>query len=172
MRVFYHCQIDGLAGPPLEIAWAFVAPGELGVVSETHFVRPPPEWAPEIIPDVASALSRGIILSELKSYGTVPLRIAGRMNRVFAKRELFSAHPTDHTALKRIFEAAGIEPRFESRQTNAEVLIGELARSRRVTDRSLVRAKRKAELLSPLGDRPEAKARYFVTLWATLAGPV
>jgi hypothetical protein len=170
--VFYHCQIDGLAGPPLEIAWAFVAPGELGVVSETHFIRPPPAWAPEIIPDVASALSRGITLADLRAFGTAPRRIATRMNRVLERRELFSAHPTDEAALKRIFQAARIEPRFESRMTDAEVFIGNLARSRRVTDRSLARAKRKADLLSPLDARPEAMARYLATLWAAIVGPV
>jgi hypothetical protein len=170
--VFYHCQIDGLAGPPLEIAWAFVAPGELGVVSETHFIRPPPDWAPEIVPDVASALSRGITLADLRTFGTAPRRIATRMNRVLESRELFAAHPTDAAALKRIFEVARIEPRFEPRKTVAKALIGELAQLRRVTDRSLARAKRKAELLSPIDARSEARVRYLATLWAEIAGPV
>jgi hypothetical protein len=41
ISAFYHCQTDGLGGPPLEIAWAFVAPIELGLVSEIHLSRPP-----------------------------------------------------------------------------------------------------------------------------------
>ena len=170
--VFYHCQTDGLEGPPLEIAWAFGAPDGLGIVSEAHFIQPPPVWTPEIIPDVASALSRGITLADLRTFGTAPRRIATRMNRVLESRELFAAHPTDEAALKRIFEAARIEPRFEPRKGVAKALIGELAQFRRVTDRALARAKRKAELLSPIDARPEARARYLATLWAAIAGQV
>jgi hypothetical protein len=44
-------------------------------------------------------------------------------------------HPTDEATLKQIFEAASIEPAFELRKTDAEVLIGELARSQRVITR-------------------------------------
>ena len=169
--IFYRCQTDGLEGPPIEIAWAFVAPNELGVVSEAHLIQPPPQWAPEMKPGAASALSRGITLADLRSFGTTPRTIATRMNRVLEASELFSVHPTDEAALKRIFEAARIEPAFELRKTHAEVLIGELAQLRSMTNRTMARARRKAELLSPLDARPEVKARYFATLWAEIAGP-
>ena len=169
--IFYRCQTDGREGPPIEIAWAFVAPGELGVVSEAHLIRPPVDWAPGIKSDAASALSRGVTLADLRTFGTTPLKIAMRFNRVLKDRELFPVHATDEAALKRIFEAARIEPRFELRKTDAEVLIGELARSRRVTNRTVARAKRKAELLSPLDAHAEVKARYLAILWAEIAGP-
>jgi hypothetical protein len=108
-------------------------------------------------------------LADLRTFGTAPWRIAARMNRVLADRELFSAHPTDVAALERIFEAAKIKPRF-AHKSDAETVIRKLARLRGVTDRSLAPAKRKAELLSPLDVRPEAKARYLATLWAAIVG--
>jgi hypothetical protein len=169
--IFFHCQTDGLEGPPIEIAWALVAPDELGVVSEAHLICPPPEWAGEIKPGAASALSRGITLADLRDFGTTPLKIAMRFNRILKDRELFPVHPTDEAAVKRIFEAARIEPRFELRKTDAEVLIGELARLRRVTNRTMARVKRKVELLSPLDAHPEVKARYLAILWAEIARP-
>jgi hypothetical protein len=169
--IFYRCQTDGLEGPPIEIAWAFVAPDGLGVVSEAHLIRPPAAWVPKMKPGTASALSRGITLADLRTFGTTPRRIATRMNRVLEASELFPVHPTDEAALKRIFEAASIEPSFELRKTDAEVLIRELAQLRSVSDRAMARAKRTVELLSPLDPRPEVKARYLAILWAEIAGP-
>ena len=169
--IFYRCQTDGLEGPPIEIAWAFVAPDELGVVSEAHLIRPPPQWAPKIKSDAASALSRGITLADLRAFGTTPRRIATRMKRVLEASELFSVHPTDEAALKRIFGVASIEPAFQLRKTHPQVLIGELAELRSVTKRAVARAKRKVELLSPLDAHPEVKARHLAILWAEIAGP-
>jgi hypothetical protein len=168
--IFYRCQSDGPQGPPIEIAWAFVAPDELGVVSEAHLIRPPPQWEPQIKQGAASALSRGVALADLRTFGTTPRTIATHMNRIFEASELFSVHPTDEAALKRIFEAARIEPGFQLHKTDTEAFISELARSRRVTNRGLARAKRKVELLSPLDARPEVKARYVAILWAQIAG--
>ena len=169
--IFYCCQTDGPEGPPIEIAWAFVAPEELGVISEAHLIRPPAAWAPEIKSGVASALSRGMTLADLRTFGTTPRRIATRMNRVLETRELFAVRPTDETALKRIFDAARIEPGFLLRKSNPEVLIGELAQLRSVTKRALARAKRKVELSSPADARPEAKARNLAILRAEIAAP-
>jgi hypothetical protein len=169
--IFYRCQTDGLEGPPILIAWAFVAPDELGVVSEAHLIRPPPEWAADISSTDASALSRGITLADLRTFGATPEGIAQRMNRVLKGRELFSAHPSDEAALKRVFAAAKIAPGFELRKTNAEALIGELAQLRSMTERSVARARRKVELLSPLDAHPEGKARYLAILWTEVAGP-
>ena len=169
--IFYRCQTDGLEGPPIEIAWAFVAPDELGVVSEAHLIRPPAAWAPEIKSGAACALSRGITLADLRAFGTTPLKIATRMNRVLKHRELFSVHPTDEAALKRIFEVARIEPEFELGKTDPEVHIAELAQLRSVTNRAVDRANRKVELLSPLDAHPEVKARRLAILWAEIAGP-
>jgi hypothetical protein len=169
--IFYRCQTDGLEGPPIEIAWAFVAPDELGVVSEAHLIRPPPEWAVEIKPNAARAPSRGITLADLRTFGATPQGIARRMNRVLKGRELFSTRPTDEAALKRIFEVARIEPEFELGKTDPEVHIAELAQLRSVTNRAVDRAKRKVELLSPLDARPEVKARHLAILWAEIAGP-
>jgi hypothetical protein len=171
MPIFYRCQTDRPEGPPIEIAWAFLAPDQLGVVSEAHLIRPPIDWAREIKPDAASAMSRGITLADLRSFVTTRLKIAMRFNRILEGRELFPVHPTDEAALKRIFEAASIEPMFELRKTDAEVLIGELARVRGVTNRTVAWAKRKAQLLSPLDAHPEVKARYLAILWAEISGP-
>jgi hypothetical protein len=168
--IFYRCQTDRLEGPPIEIAWAFPAPDELGVVSEAHLIRPPPQWLPEIKSGTASALSRGITLPDLRTFGTTPRSVATRMNRVLGGGELFSVHPTDDATLRRIFEAARIEPMFELRKTDAEVLIGKLAQLRSVTSRAVARAKRKLDLLSPLDGCPEAKARYHAILWTEIAG--
>jgi hypothetical protein len=55
--------------------------------------------------------------------------------------------------LRRIFEAARIEPESRLRKTDAEVLIRELTQLRSVTNRALALAKRKVELLSLLGAR-------------------
>jgi hypothetical protein len=134
-------------------------------------IRPPAAWAPEIKPGAASALSRGMTLADLRTFGTTPRRIATRMNRVLEASELFPVHPTDEAALKRIFDAARIEPRFQLRKTDAEVLIGELAQMRNITQRAVARAKRKVELLSPLDAHPEVKARSFAILWTEIAGP-
>ena len=169
--IFYRCQTDGPEGPPIEIAWAFAAPDKLGVVSEAHLIRPPAAWAPEIKSGAARALSRGITLADLRAFGNTPRRIATRMNCVLEARELFSVHPTDEAALKRIFEAARIEPAFQLRKTHPEVLVDELAQLRSVTKRAVARAKRKVELLSPLDAHPEVKARHLAILWAEIAGP-
>jgi hypothetical protein len=168
--IFYRCHSDGLEGPPIEIAWAFFAPDELGVVSEAHLIRPPAAWAREIKPGDASAMSRGITLPDLRTFGTPPRTIATRMNRVLEGGEVFSVYPSDEVALKRIFEAARFEPGFELRKTDAEVPIGKLAQLRSVTSRAVARAKRKLELLSPLDGHPEVEARYHAILWAEIAG--
>jgi hypothetical protein len=170
--IFHQSQTDLLEGPPIEIAWAFVAPDELGVVSETHQIQPPPAWASDIRADAASAFSRGVSLADLRSFGTPPRRIAKRMNRIFRNCELVSTHPADDAALRRMFAAAGASPAFELRETYAESVIDERAQLQRTSERSLVRAKRKTKLLSSLDSRPETRVRYLATLWATLAGRV
>jgi hypothetical protein len=170
--IFFRCQTDPPEEPPIEIAWAFVAPDELGVVSETHPIQPPPAWASDIRADAASAFSRGVSLADLRSFGTTPRRIAKRMNRIFRNGELVSTHPADDAALRRMFAAAGASPAFELRETDAATVIDELAQLQRISERSLVRAKRKAELRSSLDSRPETRVRYLATLWAALAGRV
>jgi hypothetical protein len=162
--IFYRCQPDGPEGPPIEIAWAFVAPDELGVVSEAHLIRPPAAWAPEIKSGAASALSRGVALADLRTFGTPPRKIATRMNRVLKDRELFSVHPTDEAALRRIFDVACIEPGFQLGKTFADALIDELAQIRSVTNRAVARAKRKVELLSPLDAHPRRSRENELSL--------
>ena len=78
--IFYRCQTDGLEGPPIEIAWAFVASDESGVVTEAPFDTTAATVGAEIKSDAANALSRGITLADLRTFGTTPRTIATRMN--------------------------------------------------------------------------------------------
>ena len=93
-----------------------------------------------------------------------------RMNHILKTRELFPTHSTDEAVLKRTFEAAKIEPAFDWTNSDAETLVYELARSRRVNDRTLALNKRKAELLLPKDGRPETRARFLTILWVAIAG--
>ena len=57
-------------------------------------------------------------------------------------------------------------PEFALRKSDAEALIAELARLRRLPPATLAALKREAEVMSLTGIRAEAKARYLATFWA------
>ncbi len=91
------------------------------------------------------------------------------MNEALADRELFSATLADDARIRRIFDAAKTAPEFALRKSDAEEIIAELARLRRLPPAALARAKREAEVMSLTGLRAEAKARYLATFWAMVA---
>jgi hypothetical protein len=105
-------------------------------------------------------------LSDLRDFGTPPRELAAHMNEGLADRELFSATLVDDARIRRIFEAAKMAPEFALRKSDAEELIAELARLRRVPPVALARVHREAEVMSLTGIRAEAKARYLATYWA------
>jgi len=96
--------------------------------------------------------------------------LAERMNAELAEQELFSATVADDDRIKQIFKAAKTEPKFALRRTDAEELIAELSRLRRLTPFAVARAKREAEVMCLTGARAEARARFLSTYWAFVAG--
>jgi hypothetical protein len=91
------------------------------------------------------------------------------MNDVLAGRQLFSATHNDDVHIRRIFDAVKIAPKFELRTSDAEALIAELARLRRLPADALARAKWKAEIFCLTGVSAEAKPRYLATFWSLVA---
>jgi hypothetical protein len=163
--VFYDCEASGFDGVPIEIGWAF-AEAETGIItSESHLVRPPPEWLVEEHWDPAAQALHGISPGQLRSHGRTVSEIAQRMNRVLDGRELFSDSPLDAVWLRRILEEAGVDPSFTIRRMDAEVLISELAANRGLDAGAYARAKTVAAQLAPLRHRAEADARYWAILW-------
>jgi hypothetical protein len=111
----------------------------------------------------------GLSLADLRDFGTPPRELAAHMNQALADRELFSATLPDDARIRRIFDAAKMAPEFALRKSDAEALIAELARLRRLPSGTLARSKREAEVMSLTGVRVEAKARFLATYWAFVA---
>ena len=108
----------------------------------------------------------GLSLSDLRDFGIPPRDLAAHMNEALTDRELFSATLADDARIRRIFDAAKMAPEFALRKSEAEELIAELARLRRLLPAALARTKREAEVMCLTGVRAEAKARYLATFWA------
>ena len=164
--VFYVCITATPEGPPIEIAWASLAFKTCGVICESRLIQPPAPWSPEPARHPAGLQAYGLSLSDLRDFGTPPRELAARMNAALVQRELFSSALADDARIRRIFEAAKMAPEFALRKSDAEALIAELARLRRLSSAALARAKREAEVMSLTGIRAEAKARYLATFWA------
>jgi hypothetical protein len=156
-------------GPPIEIAWAVFAFELHAVISEVHLICPPDAWLPERAMDSSSAEPHGLLLSDLREFGSTPRVLAEHMNERLVQRELFTAGLDDDDCLTRLFDAATIVPQFARRRSDAEELIVELAQMRRLTHATFARARRQAEVMSPDGTRAEARARFLATLWAIIA---
>jgi hypothetical protein len=164
--VFYVCITATQEGPPIEIAWASLAFETHGVICESRLIQPPAPWSSELTRAPAGLQVYGLSLSDLRDFGTPPLELAEHMNEALADRQLFSATLADDARIRRIFDAAKMAPEFALRKSDAEALIAELARLRRLSPATLARAKREAEVMSLTGIRAEAKARYLATFWA------
>jgi hypothetical protein len=91
------------------------------------------------------------------------------MNETLAKCE-FSASLADDARIRRIFDAAKMEPEFALRKSDADELIAEPARLRRNPPSALARHKRRAEVMYLTGVRAEAQARYLATYCGFVAG--
>ena len=164
--VFHVCITATPEGPPIEIAWASLAFETHGVICESRLIQPPAPWSSELARDPAASQAYGLALSDLQEFGTTPSELAAHMNEALADRELFSAALADDARIRRIFDAAKMAPEFALRKSDAEELIAELARLRRLPPANLAHAKREAEVMSLTGIRAEAKARYLATYWA------
>jgi hypothetical protein len=167
--VFYACASADPEGPPLEIAWAFLAYDHHVIISEARLIRPPAAWISEVAQNTRLSEAYGLSLAELREFGSPPREIAALMNEVLAQRELFSALPEDDSRLRRMFVSAKMAPEFALRRSNADELIAELAQLRRLPTALIARAERQAEIMSPTSNRAEARARYLATLWTLIA---
>ena len=166
--VFYVCITATPEGPPIEIAWASLAFETYGVICESRLIQPPAPWFSELAQDPAGLQAYGLSLSDLRDFGTTPSELIAHMNEALADRELFSATLADDSRIRRVFEAAKMAPEFALRKSDAEALIAELARLRRLSPATMAQAKREAEVMSLTGIRAEAKARYLATYWAVV----
>jgi hypothetical protein len=166
----FHASIPDIPdGPPFEIAWATLAAGAHGVTCESRLIRPPISWSPPLIRHPAALKAYGLKLSDLQQFGTPTREIAARMNEALAGRKLFSATADDDPRVRRIFDAAKTEPKFELCKSDAATLIAELARMRRLPADAWARARREAEVMCLTGARAEAKPRYLATFWGLIA---
>jgi hypothetical protein len=169
--VFYACIAVTPDGPPIEIAWATLAGEKTHVaVCGSHLIRPPAGWIPELARDAAALQPYGLTLSDLRDFGTPAREVAAHMNEGLGQRELFSAVPEDDARIRRLFDAAKMAPGFALRISDADELIAELARLRRVPPATTARAKREAAVTCLTGVRAEAKTRYLTTYWSLVAG--
>ena len=144
--VFYACTAASLDGPPLEIAWAALAVEAHethGVVCGSHLIRPAAAWIAELARDPSALQPYGLALSDLRDFGTPPREIVAHMNEALAGRELFSAVPEDDARIQLIFDAAKMAPEFVLRRSDADELIAELARLRRLPHATTGRASEK-----------------------------
>ena len=167
--VFYTCTAATPDGPPLEIAWGSLACETYGVMCGSHLVRPPAAWISELARDAAALRPYGLVLSDLREFGTPPHEIAAHMNEALTERELFCVAPEDDARIRRIFDVAKMAPGFALRITDADELIAELARLQRLSHTAIARARREAAVMCLTGIRAEAKVRFLATYWGFVA---
>jgi hypothetical protein len=167
--VFYDCEASDVEGYPIEIGWAFTDPETGTVVSESHLIRPPEGWPVKESWDRAAERLHGITLSRLRLDGRPVWEIARRMNAALEGRELFSDAPQDEAWLRLLFDAAGLEPTFIVRRTDARALISRVADDRGLDEAAYARAKTKVADLAPRRHRAEADARHLAVLWNIIA---
>lgn len=167
--VFYECEASDLEGYPIEIGWAFTDPGTAALVSESHLIKPPAEWPIKESWDRAAERLHGIALAQLWRDGRPVWEVAQRMNAVLNGRELFSDAPQDEAWLQLLFDAAGFEPAFTIRRTDARVLIAQAAANRGLDEVAYARAKTLAAETAPRRHRAEADARHSAVFWHIVA---
>jgi hypothetical protein len=167
--VFYACTAATPDGPPIEIAWVTRACGTYGVICESRLIQPSAAWISDLVRDASALEPYALTLTDLRDFGMSPQELAARMNEVLVERELFSAAPEDDARLRKIFDAANSAPAFMLRRSDADALITELAQMLRLSQPTIARAKREAEVMCLTGVRAEAKARFLVTYWDFIA---
>lgn len=167
--VFYDCEASDVEGYPIEIGWAFVDPETGAIVSESHLIEPAEDWPIKESWDRAAERLHGITLSRLRTDGRPVSDVARRMNETLSGRELFSDAPQDETWLRLLFDAAGLEPTFIVRKTDARILISERAADRGLNEAVYARAKALVAELAPRRHRAEADARHLAVLWNIIA---
>jgi hypothetical protein len=167
--VFYDCEASDLEGYPIEVGWAFTDLGTRALVSESHLIKPPAEWPVKESWDRAAERLHGIALAQLWRDGRPVWEVARRMNAVLAGQELFSDAPQDETWLRLLFDAAGFEPTFIIRRTDARILISQAAADRGLDEAAYARAKALAAEMAPRRHRAEADARHLAVLWHIVA---
>lgn len=146
MRVFLDFEASSLGknGYPIEVAWMF----EDGV-SESHLIRPAPQWRDW---DTAAEAVHGIGRERLEQEGEDHERVAARMMDYLSGHRLYASAPSwDGKWLSALLRAAGL-PRHSlrladteeaQRESAAEVLRPVVAADRldAVIDDILVRAR-------------------------------
>jgi hypothetical protein len=167
--VFYDCEASDLEGYPIEVGWAFTDPATGALVSESHLIKPPAEWPVKESWDRAAERLHGIALAQLWREGRAVWEVAQRMNAVLGGRELFSDAPQDEAWLRLLFDAAGCEPGFTIRRTDARVLISQAAVHSGLDEAAYAHAERLAIEMAPRRHRAEADARHLAVLWHIVA---
>jgi hypothetical protein len=167
--VFYDCEASDLEGYPIEVGWAFTDLGSGALVSESHLIKPPAEWPVKESWDRAAERLHGIALVQLWQEGRPVWDVARRMNMALGGRELFSDAPQDEAWLRLLFDAAGCEPSFTIRRTDARVLISHAAADRGLDEAAYAHAERLAIEIAPRRHRAEADARHLAALWHIVA---
>jgi DNA polymerase III epsilon subunit-like protein len=170
--VFYDCEASSLDGYPIEVGWASASTQNDAILSEGHLIRPPQEWPINESWDEQAEGIHGITLYQVQREGRPAWEIAKRMNAALAGRELFSDAAQDETWLRLLFDAAGIDPTFTIRRTDATVLISRAAAERGMSEAAYERAKGMAAELAPRRHRAEADARHLAVLWRLVAAEV
>lgn len=163
--VFYDCEASDVEGYPIEVGWAFVDRAAGAIVSESHLIKPPEDWPVKESWDRAAERLHRISLSQLHREGRPVWEVARRMNAALGGRELFSDAPQDEAWLGLLFDAAGVEPSFTIRRTDARILISQAAADHGMSQADYTRAKELAAQLAPRRHRAEADARHLAVLW-------
>jgi hypothetical protein len=168
--VFYDCEASSFEGFPIEVGWAFADPDCGAIVSESHLVIPPLEWAIMESWDRGAQRLHGIALADLYQHGRRPAEVARRMNEALDGRGLFSDDRYDAVWLRLLFDAAGLSPLFVIATTNARELIAQAATEHGLSDDACNRARALADAKEPCRHRAEADARHLAVLWSIING--
>jgi hypothetical protein len=184
---FYDIEASCGGGLPIEIGWASADARSGKINSESHLIKPPPNWDLGPVWDPDAEKLHKITKAELYAHGRTPIEITERMNNTLRGRELYSDHPLDDERWWfMIWKASGvpafkiddqdvlcmIESTFKLRQVNAYNLIARLASKRGWDEADYEVAKAEAAQISPKTNRAEADARHLAVLWLMISrGP-
>jgi hypothetical protein len=167
--VFYALEASSLAGWPIEIGWAEPDPGSGLIFSESYFIRPPFDWDVRGSWDGRIAARHRIAPDNLWRAGRPVSEIARRMNQTLDGRELFSDYPFAECWLRKLFEAAGLWPKFIVRKGVHPI---DLLHPFLNESTTYSKAKTKARRIAPPIHRAEAVARHWAVMWTLIAGQV
>ena len=162
--VFFDCEASSLDGYIIEIGWAFVEKDGENIVSAAHLIRPAPEWKIKYAWSAKSERLHGISLAHLREHGRPVEEIASVMNSELVDRELFSDDcKYDERWLLQVFDAAGVDPTFTIRRTDARTLLEQAATDRNFDLTRLNQAREEA--LRNRRHRADADALIWAELW-------